>query len=465
MKIVLINPSQKAAYGKLKAPVYPPLGLGYLAAVLLKEGYEVEMLDMEAGRVSRGDFKKWLRQEQPQLVGFTCTTPLYDEVLKLSKIVKEEIGRVVCCGGIHPTVLAEDMFKGGDIDFVIRGEGEETLLELADILKKDGRPEDCPGLVFRKDGRIFFSRPRALISDLDSIPFPSHQLLHRFGYFYPDSRYKKCFPIITSRGCGGECTFCCSQSIFTRKFRYRQAVKVVEEIGFLKEKFGAQEIHIWDDNFTLLKRRVFEIRDELKKRRIHISFAFPNGLRVDQVDESVLAVLKEMGTYSVSFGVESGSQKILDQVRKGIKIEEIKEAFRLSRSLGLETWAFFIIGLPGEDISTIKETISLARDISPDIAKFHILKPFPGSAAYTELLAGGLIDDLNYEHFGIHTGPIHHLPGLSREEMSHWHKICYRSFYLRPGVLWSQLRRFRTFYRLRSNLRMGWQLVRQVLIK
>jgi radical SAM superfamily enzyme YgiQ (UPF0313 family) len=239
----------------------------------------------------------------------------------------------------------------------------------------------------------------------------------------------------------------------------------VDELAFLKEKFGAREIHIWDDNFTLLHRRVLEIRDELKRRRINLSFAFPNGLRVDQVDEPILRALKDMGTYSVSFGVESGSQRILDRVHKGVKIEEIKEAFRLCRSLGLETWAFFIIGLPGEDVSTIKETIGLARVISPDVAKFHILKPFPGSAIYKELVDGGLIDDFNYKHFGIHTGPIHHLPGLSREEIRHWHKVCYRSFYLRPGILWRQLRRLRTFYRLKSNFKVGLQLIRQVLVK
>ena len=465
MKILLVNPGQKGTYGRWKAPTYPPLGLGYLAAVLLRAGHEVDILDMEAGGMGEEDFRKWLGKARPDMVGFTCTTPLYHEVLRFSRLVKEETGSLVCSGGIHPTVLPEEMFKDGNIDFVIRGEGEETILELVDILKKKDRLEDCPGLAFTKDGRVFFTRPRALISDLDSIPFPSHHILHRFGYFYPDSRYKRCFPIITSRGCGGECTFCCSQTIFTRKFRYRQAVKVVDEIEFLKERFGAREIHIWDDNFTLLQRRVLEIRDELKKRRISLSFAFPNGLRVDQVDEPTLRALKDMGTYSVSFGVESGSQRILDQVHKGVKIEEIKEAFRLSHSLGLETWAFFIVGLPGEDVSTIKETISLARELSPDVAKFHILKPFPGSTVYTELVAEHLIDDFNYEHFGIHTGPIHHLPGLPREEIRRWQKACYRSFYFRPRVWWGQLRRFRTFYRLRSNLRVGWQLVRQMLVR
>jgi len=172
MKIALVNPSQKAAYGRLKAPVYPPLGLGYLASVLLKNGHSVDMLDMEAGKMDSEDFRKWLSHERPDVVGFTCTTPLYYGVLNLSKIVKEEIGAICVAGGIHPTVLPEEMFRGGNIDFAIRGEGEETVLELVEILEKGGQAENCPGLSFRQNGNIINTPPRALIKDLDLLPFP-----------------------------------------------------------------------------------------------------------------------------------------------------------------------------------------------------------------------------------------------------------------------------------------------------
>ena len=463
MKIALVNPSQKAAYGKLKAPVYPPLGLGYLASVLLKNGHSVDMLDMEAGKMDSEDFRKWLSHERPDVVGFTCTTPLYYGVLNLSKIVKEEIGAICVAGGIHPTVLPGEMFRGGNIDFAIRGEGEETVLELVEILEKGGQAENCPGLSFRQNGNIINTPPRALIKDLDLLPFPHRQLFHKFDYFYPDSRASSCFPIISSRGCSGQCTFCCSACIFTRRFRYRSAQNVVDEIVELKEKFDVEEIHIWDDNFTLLKRRVFEIKDELKRRGVKVAFAFPNGLRVDQVDREILLALKAMGTYSISFGVESGSQKILDRAQKGITICRVKEAFKLCKRLGIETWGFFIIGLPGEDISTIKETIKLAKDISPDIVKFHILKPFPGTVIYEELKSQGLIDDFNYEHFGIHTGPIHHLPGLTRPDILRWHNVAYRSFYLRPKTLFRQIIRLKNFYRLKTNLKVGWQLFRKMI--
>ncbi len=463
MRIALVNPSQKAAYGRLKAPVYPPLGLGYLASVLLKNGHRVDMLDMEAAKMDSGSFEKWLCYERPDLVGFTCTTPLYNEVLKLSKIVKEKTGALCVAGGIHPTVLPQEMLRDENIDFVVRGEGEETLLELVEILEKGGQIENCRGLSFRQNGKIVSAQPRDLIRDLDLLPFPHSQLFHKFDYFYPDSREDKCFPIITSRGCSGKCSFCCSEKIFARRFRYRSAKNVVDEIVELKERFGAREIHIWDDNFILLKRRVFEIKDELKKRQVRISFAFPNGLRVDHVDKEILEALKEMGTYSVSFGVESGSQEILDRVHKGTRICQIKEAFRLCKNLGIETWAFFILGLPGDALSTIKETIKLAKDISPDIVKFHILKPFPGTPVYEDLAAQGLIDDYNYEHFGIHTPPVHHLPGLSGADIGRWKKIAYRSFYLRPNMIFRHLIRLRSFYRLKENLGVGLRLFKSML--
>lgn len=462
MKIALVNPGQKAVYGRLSGPIYPPLGLGYIASVLSENGHDVDIVDMDAGGLGREGFKKRILNERPRLVGFTCTTPLYYEVLNLAEIVKEETGAICVSGGIHPTVLPGEMLKDKAIDFAVIGEGERTILELVQILEKGGRLEDCPGISFRQNGKITTTPPRTLIDNLDLLPFPDKLLFNKFNYFYPDSRNSRCFPVITSRGCNGQCTFCCSEQIFSRRFRYRSVQNVADEVKELKEKFGAREIHIWDDNFTLLKRRVFEIRDELKKRDIKINFAFPNGLRVDHVDMSILQALKDMGTYSIAFGVESGSQKILDRACKGINTAQIKDAFKLCKKLGMETWAFFIIGLPGEEVSTIKDTIKFAKDIDPDVVKFHILKPYPGTRIYNELAEQKLIDDFNYVHFGIHTDPIHHLPGLSRDDIKKWHRISYRSFYLRPKILLRQIIRSGSFYRLRANLKVGLKLIRQM---
>ena len=159
-----------------------------------------------------------------------------------------------------------------------------------------------------------------------------------------------------------------------------------------------------------------------------------------------------MGTYSIAFGVESGNQKVLDRINKNIKLEQIERAFRLAKKIGFETWAFFMIGLPSETEDTIKDTIDFAIKLDPDVAKFHILKPFPGSEVYKEFLDNGLLLDNNFDHYGIHTPPVHRLATLTPEDLLNWDKKAYRSFYLRPSIIVKQLLRLKSFNRLKLNL-------------
>tara|TARA_B100002003_G_C13957965_1_gene464175 strand:- start:172 stop:849 length:678 start_codon:yes stop_codon:yes gene_type:complete len=212
---------------------------------------------------------------------------------------------------------------------------------------------------------------------------------------------------------------------------------------------------MWDDCFTLIKNRVFEIRDEFIKRKIKIKVAFPNGLRVDMVDPEILKALKDMGTYSIAFGVESGNQDILNKIKKGTKIEQIIKAFKETKKLGIEIWGFFMIGLPGETKETIMDTINFAIKLNPDIAKFHILKPYPGSEAYHDLLKQNLIMDYDYSNYGIHIGPVHRLPTVSKKELMAYQKLAYRKFYLRPSILLKQLKRMKSWNRFKLNMAAG----------
>ena len=228
---------------------------------------------------------------------------------------------------------------------------------------------------------------------------------------------------------------------------------------------GIKEIHIWDDNFTTIKKRVFEIRDEILKRKLKVKFAFPNGIRADFLSEEILKALKDMGVYSISVGVESGSQEILDKAHKGVKLEKIEEIFILAKKLKIETWAFFILGLPGENIETIKKTIRFAKKINPDIAKFHILKPFPGTEVYDYLCSKDYILTKDYDQFGIHTPPVHRLESLTPADILKWQKVAYKAFYLRPMKLLSQMLRIRTFNRLVLNVQAATNLTKLVFLK
>lgn len=452
MNILLVSPSQFKAYGNLRPPDYPHLGLAYLAAVLEKKGHVVKIIDIDADGITGKRFVTVLKQNTYGLVGITATTPTFNNAIELTRFIKENSNAFTVLGGIHVTVTPEESIKYDSVDFIVKGEGELTILELVRYLEEGTDIAAIDGLYYKNNGSIMKNKDRALIDNLDDLPFPARHLYNKRNYSYPDALLKPALPIITSRGCPAACTYCNSKSIFTRRFRIRSPQNILAEIEYLIKEFGVKEIHIWDDNFTTQKNRVFQIRDEIKRRNIRIKFAFPNGLRADYVDEEVLGALKDMGTYSVAFGVESGNQKVLDRVNKNIKLEEIERAFRLARKIGLEIWAFFMIGLPGETEDSIKDTINFAIKLNPDVAKFHILKPFPGSEVYKEFLKDGLLLDNDFDHFGIHTPPVHRLETLSPDALLKWHKRAYRSFYLRPSVIIRQLLRLKSFNRIKLNI-------------
>ncbi len=463
MKILLVAPSQSKSYGNLVAPDFPSLGLGYLGSILEKTGHIVKIIDMGADKLSEQDFTQGLRTENYGLAGITTTTPTFNEAVYLAKLIKENSNAFVVLGGVHVTAMPEESMRFEAVDFVIKGEGERTIVELVDCLEGRSKLESVDGLYYRQNGKVLKNKDRELISDLDEIPFPARHLYNSQNYTYPDTLTTPVFPIITSRGCPARCTYCAGYCIFKRRFRTRTPKNIVDEIEFLVRKFGAKEIHIWDDNFALIKSRVIQIKDEIKKRGLQLKFAIPDGLRIDCVDEEVLKALKQMGTYSIAFGVESGNQNTLDKVKKGIKLGRIAEVFRLTRKLGIEIWAFFIIGLPDENDKRIKETIDFAKRIDPDIAKFHILKPFPGTEAYEELLTQNLILDHNFDNYGIHTPPVHRLKSLTSEQILHWQKYAYRSFYLRPRILLKQVLRLKSMHRLKLNFIAGKSILKNII--
>lgn len=410
------------------------------------------IIDVDADRVSEKDLAKLLSEENYGLAGITTTTPTFNNAIYLTDLVKKYSRVKTVLGGIHVTNMPDESISIESVDFVVKGEGELTLLELAKALEEGTDLDKIDGLFYKKNGQVIKNQERQLVEDLDSLPFPARHLFRHQNYNYPDALVKPVMPIMTSRGCPAACSFCTSKTIFKRKFRVRSAKNVVAEIEHLIESFGIKEIHIWDDNFITQRKRVFEIRDEIKKKNIKIKFSFPNGLRADYVDLELLRALKDMGTYSIAFGVESGNQKILDRVNKGLKLERIESVFRLAKKTGLETWAFFMIGLPGDTAETIKDTINFAIKLNPDVAKFHLLKPFPGSEIYDEFLAKGLLLGKDFDHFGLHTPAVHRLETLSSHDLWLWHKQAYRRFYLRPSMVFRQILRLKSINRIKLNI-------------
>lgn len=461
MNILLVNPPQGGTYGTFRPPVQMHMGLAYLAAMVA--GEQVRILDWDAEQCDDGSFARTVEEGDFAIAGFTVVTTSFHPAVRLAKEIKSRRPRtVVVFGGMHPTVMPDETLASGAVDIVVKGEGEQTFKEITECVKKGGDLSRIAGIAYKEGQAVRETPPRALLPDLDALPFPARHLFRNHDYTYPDSLYKETAPIITSRGCPGRCSFCGSHRIWQRLFRARSAANVADEIERLVKSSGVREIHIWDDNFATDRKRVFAIRDEIRRRGVKVAFAFPNGIRADCLDREVLSALKEMGTYSVAIGVESGSQEMLNACHKGVRLERIREIFSLLKEMKIETWAFFMIGFFGETAETIRQDIRFAKELDPDFVKFHILKPLPGSEAYERMRSNGWMLTQDYAQYGFHTPPIHRLKDLDPAAMMDWQRTAYRSFYLRLRKIAQQITRLRTANRCLLNFRAALGMLRMM---
>lgn len=461
MKCMLINPSNSTVYGMPMALPYPPLGLLYIAGSLERE-HKVCVYDYDIDLGNDKKLKEALEKEKPDVVGLTANTATIVSAKSIAKSVKEvNKGTLVFIGGIHATMDPDYCIEVNDFDFVLRGEAEHTSLALVNHIA-DSKFEEIGGLLFKRDGKVVKNKDASYIENLDELPFPARHLVKNpSAYVPPNAKRLPVAAIMTSRGCAGRCTFCCTKYLLGSRFRSRSPENVIEEIRYCVEKYGIKEAHIVDDVFTFNKERVLKIRDLMKESGLDVDFVLFNGVRADQVDIPILKALKDLGVYQLGFGCESGSQEILNNIKKGEKLDTIRNAYKMAREIGFETWAYFILGLPGETEETIKETMRFAKEIDADFPKFHILAPYPNSEVYNELKEKNLIDDFNYENYGIHTKPVHHLPSLSAEDIVRWQKKAYRSFYLRPKIIWKNIKRINSFTQLKLNFNSAMFILKQ----
>lgn len=449
MKILLINPSQETVYGVKMMPAYQPLGLLYVGTVLQKSGHTVRLLDIDTERINEEKFRGIFREFNPDAVGLSSVTPVFKDALKWAGIAKGLKNVPVVMGGIHATIAPKEVISFDVFDVVVAGEGENTAEQLFSALESGKDLRNIRGIVFKAGGKIMETPKAELIADIDTLPFPDRKLLKNASAFMPPDAFKlPVATIMTSRGCPGDCTFCCTKQIFTKKFRARSVQNIIAEVKKLMSE-GIKEIHIADDTFTVIKKRALEFCGEIKRQNIKVHFQFMNGLRADFVDKEVLSALRSIGLKTVGFGVESGNQEVLKNIKKNIPLDITRKAFRLSKELGFETWAFLVFGLPGDNDRTIQETIAFTKEVDPDFAKFFILKPYPGTDVYEELKRKGLVVSHNYEDYGLYTKPVHTLPELSPEKMMYWQKRAFREFYLRPSKIVGHIARIKSLHQVR----------------
>jgi len=463
MRILLVSPSQENVYGPGVRPPYPPLGLLYVGAVLLREGHNVELIDFDIDCSNEDDFLKKVKLCKPEIVGFTTVTPTFQSSLKLARKIKRLYNPFVVFGGPHPSAIPDEIIKNKNIDGIIIGEGEETISE---FVKHKTKGETVPvcGMIQKQGKKLLKGDVRPFIENLDELPFPAWQLLkHKEKYSPPDALRLPVATVLTSRGCPYKCTFCQAPKLWGRKIRRRSVENVMEEIHLLTEKYGIKEIHFADDDFSHNKEWTLNILDAMKRENIQVRFSFMNGLRITNIDEEILTGMKNTGFINIGFGIESGSQRILNRVKKGLRICEVKEKMKLAKRMGFKTWAFFILGLPGESPSTIKETIDFSLSLDLDFAKFFYLVPFPATEIYEEFRSKGFLRTNDFSKYGLYNEPVYEFPQLTRNEIKRALVLAYLRFYLRPQKMLSILFKIRSITELKLNFRAVLFLLRKVL--
>ncbi|MFH1257095.1 MAG: radical SAM protein [Candidatus Diapherotrites archaeon] len=436
MKVLLALP-------RFEPNANPPLGVGYIAAVLKRNGFEVEVLDPT---FEGWDFAvKRLKKPDFDVLGFSCYTMNVNRALELTAIAKKANPKLLAVfGGAHPSIEPEATIKEKLVDAVIIGEGEYTFLELAQALKKKGKLEGIRGLWFKKGKKIVRNPPRPLIQNLDELPFPARELFPMEKYLnavFGTTAWAVKQPstsIMAGRGCPFQCTYCSTKLVFGLSARFRSAKNVVEEIIELKEKYGVKGLNFVDDTFTLNRKVVEELCNELISRKVGVEWAAHT--RVNNASLELFKKMKRAGCTVVGMGVESGNQFVLDNyIKKGIKLSEAENAFALAKKAGLITDAYFMIGIPGETRKNIDETIEYALKLNLDVVNFNITRPMPRTEMMEIAKKAGRLEFSNWDDFDFTAKPIYYCDEWTPEELQLLLKKAYRRFYFRPSYVLKQL--------------------------
>ena len=363
MKTLLINPP----YSFAEVPIIP-MGLAYIAAVLERDGNDVQILDLLVSQHTEEKIRNKIEEYQPDIIGITCVTmnyPIASDILRTCKNINKDVTTII--GGPHVTFCPEQTLNEAPwIDIVVRGEGERTIIDIV-----NGKSLDfVDGIAFRSNG-IRITAERELIENLDDLPFPARHLFPLSKYLALDCHCS----LVTGRGCPFNCIFCVGSKMGGRRVRFRNIKLIVDEIE-LALSYGFKNMNMEDDLLTLNHRHVFTFCDEIMARGLQFNWSIFS--RADTVNAELLHRMRQAGCNWMLYGVESGSQKILDTVKKKITLDKIREGVQLAKEADIKVMASFIIGLPGETRETLRESIQFAVELNTTWG-FNVLSPFPGT--------------------------------------------------------------------------------------
>lgn len=453
MNILMLNPpflkrfsrAQRSPAVIKSGTLYYPIWLAYATGALEKEGHCVKLIDAPAEKLSLDAVLALARDFKPQLAVLDTSTPsIYSDINVAKEIKRETPGCFIALVGTHVSALPEETLRIDTcIDAVAIGEYDFTLKELASVILSRGDLKGVQGLCFRNNGEVIRNANRAYIKNLDDLPFVSsvyQKHLKIENYFYSITKHPQ-ITIMTSRGCPYQCSFCVyPQTIHGHTYRRRSVANVIEEFKFIMKEFPqVKEIFIEDDTFTLDKKYCVEFSERIISEGITIPWTANS--RVD-IKEETLRRLKDANCRLLCIGIESGEQVILDNIKKGIKLEQIKEFVKNAKRVGILVHACFIIGNPGETKATLQKTLDFAKELKPDTVQFFPLMVYPGTEAYTWAKENGYLQTQDYSKWltdeGLHNCVIS-TPELSSNDLVQFCDDARQSFYLRPRYILSKI--------------------------
>jgi len=444
MKTLLVKPYN------LTDHIQPSLGLGYLATAIRGKS-DVKILDCIKDKINIRKFHEIIKNYKPDLVGFQCYTFDLQFIKNALDVVKNFDKKIITIiGGPHPSAIPEETMRyfGKNLDFAFKGEAEKSLSLFIDYLNGDKIDFlNIPGLVWRENG-VIRSNDCYFEYNLDSLGMLSWDLIHPEDY--PESQHGAFYrnfpiaPIVITRGCPYQCTFCAGKLVSGVKLRKRGIKEVINEISMLYNDYGIREFHIIDDNFTLDVAYAKTLLRELIAKKIGISWSTPNGVRMDTLDKELLNLMKKSGLYLISLGIESGSDRILRLMKKNLTVRKIKESVDLIKDCGIDIAGFFILGFPGERRQEIIDTINLSLELSLIRVNYFTYLPFPGTESHSLLQKNGELDKVDWDRFYF-MNSAYTPKGMSRQELKRLQRIAFLRFYSRPKILWRNLKAIKSF--------------------
>ncbi len=433
--VMLVNPLDRTHVRRLLGLKAPPLSLMYLASFLRADGFSVSILDDNIEELGPAKVAEEVKKHGSRIVGFTASTSTLSSAFSYIDAVKHLVPETLTIlGGPHVSFLPQEtLLRCEALDVAVMGEGEETLCELVRKVESNEEFTEVKGIAYRRGNGIKVNLPRELISDLDKLPLPARDIVHFNRYRDPVGK-KPLGSMMTSRGCVFGCNFCASSRMMGNRFRYRSPGSIVEEMSELVDRYHVDNIEFIDDNFMLNKKRALAIASEIRNGGIEVSFAASS--RVDTMDKAVIEDLRRRGLSTLYLGLESGSQRVLDLMNKGVKLQQGIDAVKLTKESSIRTFGSFIFGYPGETLEEMDQTINYSIKLDLDFAQFSILTPYPGAPIYEDLLRKDLFAVQNYDRFTA-MDPIVHYERLGMRSGSVMQKLnmAYLRFYCRPRYL------------------------------